>query len=121
MKVKLIQAAGHMKPKLKAKKLKNFLQEEYKFITNLLTTCNVPNRIEKDDSDLYLLPLENTNCKPLTINDFQKSNKHNKEDLDDRLLKIKNKLKAPKKNKSEKSLKRKAIKKSKKIRKFKKF
>ncbi|XP_055374138.1 surfeit locus protein 6 homolog [Condylostylus longicornis] len=115
-----IYSNTNSKQKLKKCNIKKFIKAENEFITKLLVGCNVPNRIEKDDSDLYLLPLKK-NIKLPTIQDFKDVDKK-KEDLNDRLLKIKNKFKAPKKNnKSEKALRRKEMKKLKKNKEIKKI
>lgn len=101
---------------LDKKKLLNFLKKENDFILDLLLTHNVPDSIEDDDCDEYLLPSKK--------NEDETSNIQRKDisidELQERLKTIKNKMKSKKKPMSERAQKKREAKKLKKNKEFKK-
>ncbi|XP_065355104.1 surfeit locus protein 6 homolog [Calliphora vicina] len=98
------------------KHLQTFMRSENEKIIDLLLTYNVPDSIEDNDCDAYLL----TNSKTVSKSMPAKQKASSIDELEDRLNTIKNKMKTKKGPISEKSRKKKEAKKLKKNKEFKK-
>ncbi|XP_013115026.1 surfeit locus protein 6 homolog [Stomoxys calcitrans] len=100
------------------KHLLTFMRSESEKILDLLLTFNVPDSIEDNDYDAYLLTSNKNSSKPLPTK--QNSASDSIDELQDRLNRIKNKMKTKKGPQTEKAKKRKEAKKLKKNKEFKK-
>ncbi|KAM7361095.1 surfeit locus protein 6 [Cochliomyia hominivorax] len=98
------------------KHLQTFMRSENEKIMDLLLTFNVPDSVEDNDCDAYLLTTSKTVSKSLPA----KQNSASIDELQERLNTIKNKMKTKKGPMSEKQRKKKEAKKLKKNKEFKK-